>query len=51
MKIWAKINRDPKMLKYRQDKGLCNRMPNYKVKMGFGLHMGWAIEVLTILLL
>jgi class 3 adenylate cyclase len=23
---------------------LNERMPNYSVKMGFGLHVGWAIE-------
>lgn len=44
MKIQAKINREPKILKYREDSRLSNRMPGYKVKMGFGLHIGWGIE-------
>ncbi|CAD8081120.1 unnamed protein product [Paramecium primaurelia] len=44
MKIQCKINREPKILAYRQDKRLQARMDNYKVKIGFGLHMGWGIE-------
>ena len=44
MKIQAKLNREPKILAYRKDKRLLDRMPGYKVKMGFGLHMGWGIE-------
>ena len=44
LKILAKINKDPVMLKYRSYQKLTQRMPNYEVKMGFGLHLGWAIE-------
>lgn len=44
MKICAKINRYPEILKYRNHALLNDRMPNYEVKMGFGLHVGWAIE-------
>ena len=44
MKIQIKINREVKILKYREDIRLQNRMPGYKVKMGFGLHIGWGIE-------
>lgn len=32
-KIISKINREPKILKYRQDERLGSRIPNYKVKM------------------
>mmetsp|Transcript_2524 Transcript_2524/g.2328 ORF Transcript_2524/g.2328 Transcript_2524/m.2328 type:complete len:180 (+) Transcript_2524:508-1047(+) len=32
------------MLKYRNHGRLIKRMPNYAVKMGFGLHVGWSIE-------
>ena len=32
------------MRKYANHAGLNRRMPNYEVKMGFGLHQGWAIE-------
>lgn len=44
LKVIAKISKFREMLEYRQDPGLNERMPNYKVKMGFGLHQGWAIE-------
>lgn len=44
MKIYAKINREPKILEYRKDARLNTRLPGYKVKMGFGLHIGWGIE-------
>ncbi len=44
MKIQAKINREPKILKYREDQRLQQRLKGYKVKMGFGLHIGWGIE-------
>ena len=33
-----------KLAKYKLNEGLNSRMPNYSVKMGFGLHVGWAIE-------
>jgi hypothetical protein len=33
-----------KLLKYKSHEGLNERLPNYSVKMGFGLHVGWAIE-------
>ncbi len=29
---------------FNQHPKLNNKMPNYSVKMGFGLHLGWAIE-------
>jgi hypothetical protein len=38
------INTSPKLEKYKRHKGLNERLPNYCVKMGFGLHYGWAIE-------
>ncbi|OMJ82155.1 hypothetical protein SteCoe_17232 [Stentor coeruleus] len=44
MKILAKVHKDPNVLKYRSYQKLVQRMPNYEVKMGFGMHMGWAIE-------
>lgn len=44
MKIQAKINREPKILAYRKDQRLQQRMDNYKVKIGYGLHLGWGIE-------
>lgn len=44
IKIIAKINKFSHILEYRNDPGLNERMPDYKVKMGFGIHQGWAIE-------
>ncbi|OMJ77930.1 hypothetical protein SteCoe_22364 [Stentor coeruleus] len=44
LKILAKVNKDPTILKYRTNQKLLQRMPNYEVKMGFGMHLGWAIE-------
>ena len=44
LKIIVEINRNPKILKYRKNEALKRLMPNYSVKMGFGLHVGWAIE-------
>ncbi len=44
VKIVGAIKRARNLLKYKENKGLNDRMPNYSVKMGFGLHVGWAIE-------
>ncbi|KAL4493547.1 hypothetical protein ABPG72_004040 [Tetrahymena utriculariae] len=44
LRIQSQINRVPKILAYREDKRLQDRIENYKVKMGFGLHIGWGIE-------
>mmetsp|Transcript_39967 Transcript_39967/g.35671 ORF Transcript_39967/g.35671 Transcript_39967/m.35671 type:complete len:96 (-) Transcript_39967:349-636(-) len=40
----VKIEQDPKIRAYRKNAGLNKRLKNYKVRMGFGLHVGWAIE-------
>ena len=44
LKIICSINSREEILKYRDIKALNARIPGYKVKMGFGLHVGWAIE-------
>ena len=44
LKIIAKINKFSHILDYSNNVALNERMPGYKVKMGFGLHQGWAIE-------
>jgi len=44
VKVLAKINKLTHILEYRQHTALNTRMPGYQVKMGFGLHQGWAIE-------
>ena len=38
IKVIAKINKFKNILAYRNDPGLNERMPGYKVNMGFGLH-------------
>ena len=42
--IITKITSSAKLSKYKLHEGLLARIPNYSVKMGFGLHCGWAIE-------
>ena len=44
LKIIAALNKKESILKYRENAKLNERMPNYRIKMGFGLHVGWAIE-------
>ena len=44
LKIIANTKKSRKMRKYANHAGLNKRMPNYEVRMGFGLHQGWAIE-------
>ena len=44
LKIMAAITVSKKLHKYRLNEGLNKRLGSYRVKMGFGLHVGWAIE-------
>eukprot|EP00595_Chromulina_sp_UTEXLB2642_P002229 CAMPEP_0196763136 /NCGR_PEP_ID=MMETSP1095-20130614/3501_1 /TAXON_ID=96789 ORGANISM="Chromulina nebulosa, Strain UTEXLB2642" /NCGR_SAMPLE_ID=MMETSP1095 /ASSEMBLY_ACC=CAM_ASM_000446 /LENGTH=259 /DNA_ID=CAMNT_0042115707 /DNA_START=1796 /DNA_END=2576 /DNA_ORIENTATION=+ len=45
LKIIAEINRSKEILKYRMEPRLTlNGSEEFKVRMGFGLHAGWAIE-------
>jgi len=45
VKTIVKINKDPKILDYKNDSRLVEMIgPDYQVRMGFGLHIGWAIE-------
>merc|ERR1712070_1325683 len=44
LRIIASVNKSPVLAKYREHEGLLRRMPGYRVRMGFGLHVGWAIE-------
>lgn len=38
------LKRNRKMLKYKKHKGLNDRMKNYEVRLGLGMHLGYAIE-------
>ncbi|GMH68955.1 hypothetical protein TL16_g05047 [Triparma laevis f. inornata] len=44
LKVVVEINRDPAVLAYRNDKRLQHGGQPFKLRMGFGLHAGWAIE-------
>lgn len=44
LKTFAELNRSEDLREYPKNKLLSERIPNYKVKMGYGLHYGWAIE-------
>ena len=39
-----KINKNINLLKYRRNKELNKIIPNFKINMGFGLHLGYGIE-------
>ena len=45
LKIIAEINRSPELLRYRSEPRLTHHgQQEFRVRMGFGLHAGWAIE-------
>ena len=44
LKIIAKLNKYKHILKYNKDREMLKRVPDFKVRMGFGIHQGWAIE-------
>ena len=44
LKIYTKINKYTHILEYRHNEFLKEITENFKVNMGFGLHVGWAIE-------
>lgn len=44
LKIIAGLKRSRHLLKYKNHAGLKERMGKYEVQLGFGLHLGWAIE-------
>lgn len=44
LKIIADIRKSHKLERYSQNKELLEKLPNFKVKLGYGLHVGWAIE-------
>jgi len=44
VKMVAELNKSPVLAEYRGHPGFLQRIPNYRVRMGFGMHYGWAIE-------
>jgi hypothetical protein len=44
LKVVVELNRDRQILAYRNDERLVLGNDAFKLRMGFGLHAGWAIE-------
>lgn len=44
LKIMVALKKSRTLVKYSNHQGLNARMPGFEVKMGYGLHLGWAIE-------
>lgn len=44
LRIIAEIRKSHKLDRYSQNKQILEKLPNFQVKLGFGLHVGWAIE-------
>lgn len=44
LKIIAKVNSLQTLRKYRMDVRMMEKIKDYKISIGFGLHYGWAIE-------
>jgi len=44
IRMLAEINKSRVLAQYREHPGLLQRIPKYRVQLGFGLHCGWAIE-------
>lgn len=42
--VLSAVNRSAVLKEYSEHPALLARIPNYKVRVGFGLHTGWAIE-------
>jgi hypothetical protein len=48
IKIMLALSKSEKIHRYRKDECLNEAIANFDVKLGFGLHVGWAIEVTSI---
>jgi class 3 adenylate cyclase len=44
VRIITELNKSPVLAQYRQHPGILQRIPQFRVSMGYGLHCGWAIE-------
>jgi class 3 adenylate cyclase len=42
--IQSMLRRSGKLREYQHNSALSERLPDYEVQMGFGLHVGWAIQ-------
>jgi len=44
IQVIVAVNRDQALANYREHPALLARLGSYRVRLGFGLHIGWAIE-------
>merc|ERR1719469_1699114 len=44
MKIVGAVNTSPVLAEYREHPGMLQRVKNYRVQLGFGIHCGWTVE-------
>lgn len=44
LKVIVEIDRDAEIALYSSHPVILKRLPDYRVQLGFGLHLGWAIE-------
>jgi len=44
VRIITELNKSPVLAQYRKHPGILQRIPKFRVSMGYGLHFGWAIE-------
>mmetsp|Transcript_76970 Transcript_76970/g.120298 ORF Transcript_76970/g.120298 Transcript_76970/m.120298 type:complete len:963 (+) Transcript_76970:85-2973(+) len=44
IRIITKLNTSGDLAEYRTNTRLCRRIPGFRIRMSFGLHLGWAIE-------
>merc|ERR1719276_844921 len=44
VQVVAELSRDCQLAEYREHPAILARLHNFRVSLGFGLHLGWAIE-------
>lgn len=44
IQVVAELSRNGQLAEYREHPALLARLPNFRVSLGFGLHLGWSIE-------
>ena len=44
LKILTQINYSKDLTSYNENLHMQSKIPGFKIKLGFGLHLGWAIE-------
>merc|ERR1711972_360851 len=44
IQVVVELSRDAQLSEYREHPALLARLPKFRVRLGFGLHLGWSIE-------